>query len=130
MGAAQAMWDAAKHPRGSHGRFGGGSRVSGGRVSAIRQAAGAPVDTGWSGLGRTTRLAKLRRAATLSHNEKLARRMQNKGRAVTPVDAGMRKARRVMGTHRKGSALGYLPADLHNRWLQVDWSKVSTKGRP
>lgn len=121
MTVARGLWDAVKHPRGGHGRF-SSSRSLGGDRHEIPKAT----------LGRPTRTARLRAAATRHHNAKLSAKVINKGLAVTPVEAGMKKARRLMGTQpaRYDNSHNVIPESHQGKWVRVNWSHVPKQRRP
>lgn len=116
---ARSIWNEAEHPRSGHGRF-STSRSLGGDRHVIPQAT----------LGRPTRTARLRSAATRHHNAKLSAKVVNKGTAVTPVEAGMKKARRLMGTQPARFDNSFVIPESHQgKWVRLHWSQVPTKRR-
>lgn len=83
------------------------------------------------GLGRPTRTARLRSAATAHHNRKLSAKVVNKGAASTPVEAGQKKARRIMGTQpaRPDYTRDVLPESHQKQWVRLAWDKVPSHRR-
>lgn len=118
--SARALFNAAEHPRGFHGRW-ATSRSIGGDRHEIPKV----------GLGRPTRTARLRAAATRHHNAKVSAKVVNKGAVSTPVEAAKKKARRVMGTQppRPDHTRDVLPAEHQKQWVRLNWSKVPARRR-
>lgn len=117
---ARAVFDAAEHPRAFHGRFSKARNVDGDRHAIPRV-----------GLGRPTRTARLRSAATRHHNQKLSSRVVNKGAVSTPVEAGKKKARRILGTQppKHDYTQDVLPEKYQKQWVRLNWGKIASRRR-
>jgi hypothetical protein len=107
-----------------------------GRWSTAKSLGGDRHEIPKVGLGRPTRTARLKSAATRHHNAKVSAKVVNKGTVSTPVEAGQKKARRIMGTQppRPDYTRDVLSEQHQKQWVRLNWSKVpsrrSVRGEP